>query len=105
MTQRAWGLTTGGLAEQVLPQYQMTNGQIQVSYAQATNEPYLNVVVEQAGGLGAGSWQTLPLTNQTISCPPNLPTNVELRTLTIPIGTNAAQFFRTSVKSLLWEKQ
>jgi hypothetical protein len=55
--------------------------------------------------LGAGSWQTLPLTNQTISCPPNLPTNVELHSVGIPIGTNAAQFFRTSVKSLLWEKQ
>jgi hypothetical protein len=55
--------------------------------------------------LGDTSWQTLTPTNQVISCPPNLPTNVELHTVTIPIGTNAAQFFRTSVKSLLWEKQ
>jgi hypothetical protein len=105
MVQRALGVTAGGDAGQVLPRYLLTNDQLYVTYGQATNEPYLDMLIENAGALGGGLWQQLPLTNQIVTTPSNLPPNVELHTLPIQPATNSMQFFRASVRSLLWEKQ
>ena len=105
MAQRAFGLASNETTGQALPQWQLAAGQLQVTYRQATNEPYLETTLEQTSLLGTNSWQGLDITNQIITGSTNLPENVELRAASIPIATNTACFFRTTVRSLLWNKQ
>jgi hypothetical protein len=98
IVQRGLGITGGDTNG--LPQWGVTNGQMRLTFQQATNDPLTEVVLQERGSL-TENWRDAVPGGSTALGGTN---NLERRQLTIPIGSEPMKIYQLGVRTRLWQK-